>query len=347
MLATRFGQEFKVFWAVGLLAAGQVRVCRAGLAAAPSAVDGAGVGWPVVLRAAHSCRPLAPTHPLNPPPSRPQVSTIALTYAGQLVMQGLLRLEIRGWTRMVCTRLVALAPALAVALVSSKDNKFDALNQARTGFAVLRCAALGCCPVAPRKQPQQRTRSRSPSRSWHRPLAHACSPHPPAPPQMLNIVQSIQLPFALIPAIHMAGSVAVMGRRGTFATRRPLHLFCCLVAAVVVGINGRFLVLFREEHLPAGAGACRAQRQGHAALRAQRALTAARILLPTPSLLAPQPCRRERGLGLPHDCLLPGTPVLRPGPRVAGAVGRPARSPRAQRRRRGRVCRRHRRDPGG
>lgn len=48
-----------------------------------------------------------------------QVSTIALTYAGQLVMSGLLLLEVKGWARMVGTRLVALAPALAGALLHS------------------------------------------------------------------------------------------------------------------------------------------------------------------------------------------------------------------------------------
>ena len=42
----------------------------------------------------------------------PQVSTIALTYAGQLVMSGLLMLEVKGWARMLGTRLAALVPAL-------------------------------------------------------------------------------------------------------------------------------------------------------------------------------------------------------------------------------------------
>jgi NRAMP (natural resistance-associated macrophage protein)-like metal ion transporter len=64
LLAERFGSEFKLFWALGLLAAGQV-------------------------------------------------STIALTYAGQLIMAGMLRIEVQGWKRMVCTRMVALVPALA------------------------------------------------------------------------------------------------------------------------------------------------------------------------------------------------------------------------------------------
>ncbi|KAL4442469.1 hypothetical protein ABPG77_005053 [Micractinium sp. CCAP 211/92] len=152
LLAERFGEQFKVFWAIGLLAAGQV-------------------------------------------------STIALTYAGQLVMTGLLQLEVKGWARMLCTRLVALVPALTVALVSQKDNKFDSLNQ------------------------------------------------------MLNVVQSIQLPFALIPAIHIAAHRGIMGPPGAFATRTLLSVFCSFVALAVVTINAYFLVLFRQDYLPAGAGA--------------------------------------------------------------------------------------------
>lgn len=58
-------------------------------------------------------------------------------------------------------------------------------------------------------------------------------------------------------AIHMAGSAAVMGPPGAFATRRWLHLFCSLVALTVVSINAYFLVLFRRDNLPAGAGALR------------------------------------------------------------------------------------------
>ncbi len=59
----------------------------------------------------------------------------------------------------------------------------------------------------------------------------------------------------LVQAIHMAGSAAIMGPPGAFATRRWLHLFCSLVALTVVSINGYFLVIFRRDNLPAGAGA--------------------------------------------------------------------------------------------
>eukprot|EP00887_Chlorella_sp_A99_P000444 scaffold17.g444.t1 len=97
LLSVRFGATFEYFWAVGLLASGQI-------------------------------------------------ATIALTYAGQLIMQGLLRLRLSGGWRYAATRLVALVPALTVALTTTSSNKFDQLNQ------------------------------------------------------QLNVVQSIQLPFALLPS---------------------------------------------------------------------------------------------------------------------------------------------------
>lgn len=123
-----------------------------------------------------------------------QVATIALTYAGQLIMAGLLRMRISGFWRYSATRMVALVPALVVALVSTGSNKFDALNQ------------------------------------------------------RLNVVQSMQLPFALLPAIHMTSSREVMGR--VFVSSLPLTLFVSFVAAVVLGVNGYFLVDTLRSDLP-------------------------------------------------------------------------------------------------
>ena len=45
------------------------------------------------------------------------------SYAGQLVMSGLLQLQVKGWARMVGTRLFALAPALTVAIVSNVSDR--------------------------------------------------------------------------------------------------------------------------------------------------------------------------------------------------------------------------------
>lgn len=80
---------------------------------------------PTAARQLHAARCSKPARPSVAPHLEPaqvfwaigllaagQVSTIALTYAGQLVMTGLLQLEVKGWARMLGTRLVALVPAL-------------------------------------------------------------------------------------------------------------------------------------------------------------------------------------------------------------------------------------------
>lgn len=129
-----------------------------------------------------------------------QVSTIALTYAGQLVMAGLLRMEVKGWARMIATRLVALVPAVTVAIVSNSENKFGKINV------------------------------------------------------MLNVVQSLMLPFALIPAIHMGANRSLMGRPGAFSSRLLFNLFLCVVAVACAAINGYVLVDFMHQYLPTGTG---------------------------------------------------------------------------------------------
>ena len=212
LLAETFGSEFKLFWALGLLAAGQV-------------------------------------------------STIALTYAGQLIMAGLLRIEVKGWTRMAATRLVALVPALTGAHAGSGPARAAHRQPLLRGTLLLE----PCSTLLPAVAVVSNANNKFDSLN-----------------QMLNVVQSIQLPFALIPvrkrraaghrgscgrpvprhtrpvcavqAIHIASSRAVMGK--AFATSRLLTLFCSLVALTVTSINGYFLVQFRHDNLPAGAGAC-------------------------------------------------------------------------------------------
>jgi hypothetical protein len=53
----------------------------------------------------------------------------------------------------------------------------------------------------------------------------------------------------------MASSLEIMGPPGKFATGRLLNVFCAFVALSVVCINGFFLVVFRQDNLPKGAGA--------------------------------------------------------------------------------------------
>lgn len=56
---------------------------------------------------------------------------------------------------------------------------------------------------------------------------------------MSQVILSIQLPFALIPLIHMCGSRRIMGD----LVCSPFFLFICVVAALfLIGLNGKFLL---------------------------------------------------------------------------------------------------------
>ena len=53
-------------------------------------------------------------------------------------------------------------------------------------------------------------------------------------PQWLNILQSVQLPFALLPVLHFTSSPRLMG---AFANRGWINYTCWTLAVLVIGIN--------------------------------------------------------------------------------------------------------------
>ncbi|KAG2445110.1 hypothetical protein HYH02_008977 [Chlamydomonas schloesseri] len=117
-----------------------------------------------------------------------QSSTMTGTYTGQFVMGGYLDLKVSPWARVAITRLVAIAPTLAVALLcggANGDGDGSALDQLNQG---------------------------------------------------LNLLQSIQLPFALVPVLTFTASPAVMG--AAFANGPLLNGVCWAIAGLVVAING-------------------------------------------------------------------------------------------------------------
>lgn len=148
LLAERFGETYKILWAVGLLASGQV-------------------------------------------------ATIGLTYAGQLLMAGLLNMQVNAGPRMVATRCVSLIPTVTLAVMFEATNTFDQVAQ------------------------------------------------------ILNIVQALILPFALVPVIHVAADSKLLG---AYATPKAITWFASAIAAVVSAVNGwtvlTYLQVLPEESLP-------------------------------------------------------------------------------------------------
>eukprot|EP00884_Botryococcus_braunii_P014232 jgi/Botrbrau1/2280/Bobra.101_2s0103.1 len=121
-------------------------------------------------------------------------STITLTYSGQIVMAGFLNFAVKGWARMVGTRLLALVPAVTIAVIFEANQKFDYLNQ------------------------------------------------------LLNIVQSLVLPFALLPLMYIAGRKELLG--AAFTTSRKIFCAASILATSVLAINGFQLVTFMTADLP-------------------------------------------------------------------------------------------------
>jgi natural resistance-associated macrophage protein 2 len=84
-----------------------------------------------------------------------QASTITATYAGQFVMEGLTKISIKKWIRILIIRTITIGCSISIALVA-----YDYIDQ----------------------------------------LNFWC-----------NVVQSIQLPFALLPILHFTASKRIMG----------------------------------------------------------------------------------------------------------------------------------------
>ncbi|CAK9264505.1 unnamed protein product [Sphagnum jensenii] len=110
-----------------------------------------------------------------------QSSTMTGTYTGQFVMAGFLDMRVKKWIRVLVTRLVAIVPTVAVALLfDSSENELDQLSE------------------------------------W------------------LNVLQSIQLPFALIPLLCLVSNVRVMG---DFVIGTVTKVVAWSIAVLVLAIN--------------------------------------------------------------------------------------------------------------
>ena len=118
-----------------------------------------------------------------------QAATMVCTYAGQIIMNGCLRIEIQEpWKRVSLTRCVSLCPALALAVATSNDLQlFSTINE------------------------------------------------------YLNVVQSVQLPFAMLPLLHVIGSKKIMTE--LFASGPVVIAVTTGLAVALLAINGVLVAL--------------------------------------------------------------------------------------------------------
>ena len=195
------GKSSSIIWAIGLLAAGQSSTMTGETySTQTNAHTHAG---PSVRRISISV--LLPFPPLlltlsfsfffvvlfcccssSPLSSLPRpLSHFTGTFAGQFVMEGFLTWKIAAWKRVFFTRLIALLPAVLVALVARRQGTSSHIGDSLDEY--------------------------------------------------LNILQSIQLPFALLPILHFTSSKRVMG--GAFANGRKFQLFLWGLTLGIVAIN--------------------------------------------------------------------------------------------------------------
>ena len=118
-----------------------------------------------------------------------QAATMTCTYAGQIIMGGCLHIALKPFARVMVTRVVALGPAFAIALLSQDTNVFNNVNE------------------------------------------------------YLNILQSVQLPFAMLPVLHFSRKQVLMGR---FRSSAVMITVTNLMALLIMAVNIVLIVQFIE-----------------------------------------------------------------------------------------------------
>jgi manganese transport protein len=150
-----------------------------------------------------------------------QSSTLTGTLAGQVVMEGFVRLRIRPWLRRLLTRLAAICPALIVLSLAGTFTEDDRREVASAVTASL----AGSNPLEAVAQLA---------------AGHGAWKVEPVDRRLLELlvfsqaVLSFQLPFAILPLVQFTGD---RRRMGAFASGPLLTLCAWLCALVVVGLN--------------------------------------------------------------------------------------------------------------
>jgi manganese transport protein len=150
-----------------------------------------------------------------------QSSTLTGTLAGQVVMEGFVRLRIRPWVRRLLTRSVALVPALLV--LSLAGNYTDEDRQETIVAAV--------APLASSTPLEAVVQTAAGQDTWK------IAPVDKRLLQLLVLSQAVlsfQLPFAIIPLVQFTSD---RRRMGAFANGIWLKALAWLCATVVLALN--------------------------------------------------------------------------------------------------------------
>ena len=110
-----------------------------------------------------------------------QAATMTATFAGQVLMDGMVTINLAPWARVLFTRTLCIGPAVAIALGGAAEPAvFGPINM------------------------------------------------------FLNVLQSVLLPFAMLPMLHFTTNAAVMGR---FLAPTTANVLTCTISLVVICVN--------------------------------------------------------------------------------------------------------------
>jgi manganese transport protein len=156
-----------------------------------------------------------------------QSSTLTGTLAGQVVMEGFVRLRLRPWVRRLLTRSLAIVPALVVIALAGNETAAD--RQETIAAAV--------APLAAGNSIDATSLMTAGDSLW------SVNPVDRRLLQLLVLSQAVlsfQLPFAIMPLVQFTGDRRWMG---VFVNGRRLRTLAWAAAAIVVGLNAVLIYL--------------------------------------------------------------------------------------------------------
>jgi manganese transport protein len=156
-----------------------------------------------------------------------QSSTLTGTLAGQVVMEGFVRLRLRPWVRRLLTRSLAILPALLVIALAGHETAADRQET----------AAAAVAPLAAQNPVDAAVLSSAGSSLW------SVDPVDRRLLQLLVLSQAVlsfQLPFAIMPLVQFTGDRRWMG---VFVNGRWMKALAWTAAGIVVGLNAVLIYL--------------------------------------------------------------------------------------------------------
>jgi manganese transport protein len=160
-----------------------------------------------------------------------QSSTLTGTLAGQVVMEGFVRLRVQPWVRRLLTRSVAIVPALLVLTLAGRPTEEDRKEM----------SAAVVTPLASTNLLEAVVSTAAGNETWK------VEPVDKRLLQLLvlsQVILSFQLPFAIIPLVQMTSDKR---RMGVFASGGVLQALAGTSAAVVVSLNAVLIGYFMKD----------------------------------------------------------------------------------------------------